>query len=159
MNINISQYKRLNPGQAFRNHHDSECHIHIHTVKVRVILACRSRTEQQATQGTIHHLNVPPSLHRAQIQSDSGPRHSCSDLSEADSPAEQRLTPTERDISWWQTRGGAHSLPASCSVSRGTLAELRQQSVRRRAAGIPSAAPRWETGVFTLRVWLGLARQ
>lgn len=108
-----------------------------HTVKVSVILACRSRTEQQATQGTIHHLNVPPSLHRSQIQSDSGPRHSCSDLSGADSPAERRLTPTERDISWWQKRGGAHSLPASCSVSKGTLAELRQQSVRHRAAGDP----------------------
>lgn len=35
-------------------YHESKCHIHICTVKVSVILACKGRTEQQAKQGTIH---------------------------------------------------------------------------------------------------------
>jgi len=60
MNININARGQVQPRQTFiKEYHDSKCHTHIHTVEVTIILACKRRTEQQATQGTVHP-NVPP---------------------------------------------------------------------------------------------------
>lgn len=144
------------PRQALiKEYHDSKCHIHRQTVKVSIIRACKSRTEQQATQGIIHP-NAPP------------------------------IPPLSSDTKWcravtlvfrleWSrqpSRAASHSHragrlpvtdarrgslpPGYCSISRTMLAELRQQSARRRAVGDPSATEvRDGGGIFTLwvRLW------
>lgn len=114
-----------------------------YAVKVSIILACKRRTEQQVTQGTIHP-NAPPSAPIPPLGADT---KWC------------RATTLVFRLEWSRqpSRAASHShragrlpvtdmrrgsIPASQLLQRQryTLAELRQQSVRRFAAGDPCAA-------------------